>query len=99
MRTAVIKKTTAIAISLVLMLSAFSAALPAASAATKKLTLSATSLSLTIGDTVDLNQYYSDNSRGAYLSAVEFINQSASLGVRSNEQHAGLISRPVDNGS
>ena len=62
MRTAVIKKTTAIAISLVLMLSAFSAALPAASAATKKLTLSATSLSLTIGDTVDLNQYYSDNS-------------------------------------
>lgn len=62
MRTSVIKRTAAYVIAVVLTLSALSAALPAASAVTKKLTLSATSLSLTVGDTVDLNQYYSDNS-------------------------------------
>ncbi len=62
MRMRVLRKTAAAAVALVMMLSALSAALPAASAVTKKLTLSATSLSLTVGDTVDLNQYYSDNS-------------------------------------
>lgn len=55
-------RTAALLFALTLLLGAASAALPAASAAAKKLTLSATSLSLTVGDTVDLNQYYSDNS-------------------------------------
>lgn len=62
MRTMPVKRSLAVLFALAIMLSALSAALPAASAATKKLTLSAKSLSLTVGDTVDLNQYYSDNS-------------------------------------
>ena len=62
MRIRVLNRSTAVLLSLVMMLAAVSAALPAASAANKKLTLSAASLSLSIGDTVDINQYYSDNS-------------------------------------
>ncbi len=62
MKRTLVKRSVAVLFALTLLLIAVSAALPAASAATKKLTLSATSLSLTVGDTVDLNQYYSDNS-------------------------------------
>lgn len=62
MRNTVMKRPTAVVLCFVLLLGALSAALPAASAASKKLTLSASALSLTIGDTVDINQYYSDKS-------------------------------------
>ncbi|HCA05468.1 MAG TPA: hypothetical protein DEO32_06195 [Ruminococcaceae bacterium] len=58
----IMRKTTAVAVSVVITLSMLGAAVPAVSAASKKLTLSAADLSLTIGDTVDINQYYSDKS-------------------------------------